>query len=534
MRTLLVLLIALAAGASAAFLEDAQGDVNVLVAEEVPIGPAPTEPADLWSLDIWEDVDNLYFEVQSAGRGTATAGQTWDAARLDVRFSHGEVFFDIGTGIEISGDEIAELRRANGPGLEQIVGPLELESDGAGNFNVTVPRDWLRDHNGAPPQEGSLLENMHMDAHVHSTGLFMVDPRDGSLLQPLGIRDRMPDAGDVVYSVKTGGAATTGELELDVPLPFRASNGGAAQILYEAHVNGTDTYTAELTFVNPEWTVTFPETITAPDTFQFVVETPDKHLHGGIEELTFQFTGTNPENTGTATFGILYLETPQPAGHHPNIYFHTRTTPQPIAGQFGGGTNGVVSFNTLQDDPNDEDVGITAGGPASVAGFWNMCLEPELRLGIQTNRSKPSELTFYVEGDDAGTASLEWFMTPNTNCGGPERELIAVSTHDGPINGALTFEFPPVEFRQAYEKGLTMGFRLELRYDAPQTGYSTVTGGEGILPLDEYYDERPAGLTGDTVVEVEPEPEPVLEEAEETPLPLLLPIAALLLARRRR
>lgn len=538
---LLLLLTALTATIASAetVLEDPQGDVTLLVAEEVPATGLPSEPADLWSLAIEETEEHILFVVESAGRGTETAGQTWDAARLDVRFRHGDNWFDVGTGIEISGQEFAELRMREGNSAERIVGALDLETDGAGLFTVQVPREWLRDHNGAPPMRGALFEDIHMDAHAHSTGLFLVNP-DGTLFQPVGIRDRMPDTGSAVYEVQTGGPSVTGELQIDIPLPYRASNGGATLIAYEAlFTHPGATYGIELLAANPEWTVTYPETLAVETntSFQVFIETPDKHLHGGVEELTFRATDLeDPGNQGTFTFGLLYLEIPQPAGHHPTIYLHSRSTPQPIAGQFGGGSNGIFTFNTEEEDPADEGIGITAGGPGSVAGAWNICLDPELRLGLQANASKTGELELSFQGGGPGTATLEWFLAPTQDCAaGQNRETLTTTGVTGSFDETHVFPIPPTSFREPYERGQTVGFRVEIIYDQPQTQYTTLLGGYGTLPLDEFYDERPAGLIGDAVVEAAPEPQNAPEEVEETPmLPLALVGGGLLLAARRR
>lgn len=540
MRTLLVLLLASASIAAGYVMEDPHGDVAILVAEQQSIPDIPSEPADLWSLAINETPDDIIFEVQSAGRGTATGGQTWDAARLDVRFRHGDNWYDVGTGIEISGQELAELRMREGNSAERIVGALDLETDGAGLFKVIVPRDWLRDHNGAPPQEGSLFEEMHMDAHAHSTGLFLVNP-DGTLFQPVGIRDRMPDTGSATYEVQTGGPTTTGALTAEIPLPYRASNGGAALIAYEAFLShdGGATYNVELVAANPDYTILYPKTLDVDSntSFQAFVETPDKHSHGGDELISFLLTdAADSANTGVITFGIHYLTIPQPAGHHSEIYFHSRSTPQPLLGQFGGSSNGIVSFNTLENDEADENIGITAGGPGSVAGAWNICLDPELRLGLQANASKTGSVTVSFEGGGAGTATLEWFTATSEDCpNGQNRDALATSSVTGTFDTTHTFELPATEFRLPYDQGRTMGLRIDIIYDQPQTAYTTLVDGEGVLPLDEYYDERPAGLTGDAVVEASPTVEEP-EEVEETPAAFGLLLAGLLgvAASRRR
>jgi MYXO-CTERM domain-containing protein len=64
---------------------------------------------------------------------------------------------------------------------------------------------------------------------------------------------------------------------------------------------------------------------------------------------------------------------------------------------------------------------------------------------------------------------------------------------------------------------------------------SNAHGCEGTLPLDDYSDERPAGLTCDAIVEPSPEPVGLPEETEETPAaPLLLLLVGLAFAARRR
>lgn len=538
MRVILAVIL-LIGSASGLFLEDARSDAAFLIAEQQSIPGAPSEPVDLWSLEIFESVDSIFFAVESAGRGTATAGQTWDAARLDVRFRNGEIWYDVGTGIEISGVEFSELRAREGNGGERVVGTPNLESDGAGMFTVEVPRDWLRDHNGAPPQKGTIFEELHMDAHAHSTGVFLTD-QDGNLFQPIGIRDRMPDAGNVDYVVQTGGPSTTGLLQAEIPLPYRASNGGTALIAYEAllsHAGGA-TYEVELVNGNAEYTISYPETIFVEQnsSFQIFLETPDRHNHGGNEEITFKLTDlADSENSGLVTFGIHYLTIPQPAGHHSNIYFHSRAAPQPLLGSFGG-TSGIVSFNTMEMDDLDENIAVSAGGLGSVAAFWDICLDPELRLGLQANRTKEGQVDISFSGGGAGTGTLTWFLAPALDCAGNSgAETLAQSVVSGTFDGSFSFPIPPMDVRKPYEKGMNMGFRMEIIFDQPSTGPVNLVGGSGILPLDEYYDERPAGLTGDAIVQAAPEPEAATEETEETPANslLLLMLGLAFVARRR-
>ncbi|MGB0653632.1 MAG: hypothetical protein ACPGQL_10580 [Thermoplasmatota archaeon] len=549
------------------FLTDPEDDVVFLIAEDQSAPAGDVGPADLTSLTISETDDEIIFTVTVKDTEETGGGMTPDAARLDVRFRHGDVFYDVGTGIGQQGNSFAELRRIQF-GFEQFVAILDHTYDPAtATFQVTTPRHLLYDLNGAPAQTGRQLEDLHMDAHVHATGLFIPNG-DGTLFQPLGIRDRMPDTEDAVYDVLLGGPRTQG-VGLEVAAPFRATNGGAATFAYSLLVTSESeaTYRVNASDAPEGWTLEHPGRIEVPPgaPFELVVlaTTPDRHQHGGSEQFMVRLEEEGGPAWGEADLGVYFLDVPQPAGHHDQVWFHNFAGPLPSVNTgFLATIPGAVNFNTIQQSADGEAPVAGQTSPGSAEHTWTACLSPALQLGLDFDPTATGEafipITSQLPLQGSLRGELVWLppAPPANNCSSLRTDgiVVATLTETDPIELAdasgftTTILSTPEGDRVPYQPNAHLALRLTLTLAAPMPasdlGPVWNPGGWMRLPLLEYADERPAGFVGEDVVLVTPvnatqQEAPPIEDDEESPgvgplVVLGLVAAAAVTVRRRR
>lgn len=561
-------------------ITDPTGDVSVLVAERTGVQAGVADPADLVALRIREDDQTIHFEVQVVGLGTDVVGTTPDAARLDVRFRHGLMRYDIGTGIEMTGEPFAELRKAYPGQTEEYVDVLPFDADGAGLFTVHVERGLLADQNGTPPQPGRAFTDLRVDSHVHATGVFLVNP-DGSLMQPIGIRDRLPDGDTTTYEIRLGGPETVGAMKLEVPVPFRASNGGEAALLYPFTVSNLDdtdrTFLVTVRGAPAGWTVEGPGSLTvAPGAARdaaVLVRTPFGHQHGGKDTVTFVVAREDGTAWARAEIGILYLDIPQPAGHHDSLWIQGTEGPGSSFAGPAGIQDGLAFMNA---DPEIADNATAVGGeawnplldpfirpdPLASTWKWAACLQPSLVLGLDFDLARTGTLNVIFSGARPGAAALtgqlvlvsdaelaggcsvldvmesEWTVLAELGAT-PAQETSGGAAYEATLTPLGAADYVP------YAPGRNLVLVLSLEYDTPfvlGVGRPLMEpGGTLRLPLDEYFDEGPAGLIGgDGIPIVRPGSlggdvaPPPAEEAGVLPLPMLLAGLAVAAVARRR
>lgn len=558
-------------------LEDPAGDVVYLLAEETELGGGTHGPADLTLFRLKESEDTFHFTIQVADLGETLPGTTADAARLDVRFRHGDIRYDVGTGIYQDGRPFAEVRRAMPGGIEQPFADVEFDFEPAGVFTVHVPRELLTDEAGTPPQPGQAFEDLHVDSHVHATGIFFFDA-EGNRIQPLGIRDRLPDSGEVAYDVLLGGPDIDGPMDLRIPEPYRASNGGEAALFYPFTVTNLDdteaTFVVAIRGAPSDWTIEAPQLLIvgagASRDAGLLVRTPFGHQHGGQQSVDFVVARDDGAAMARAEIGILYLEVPQPAGHHDTLWLHPYGTQEAPVGTildaYGFG-NGRLSMNA---DPEAEsqDMPVTGFAARELEGIvaptkwhWAVCLQPELRLGLDFDLGRTGTFTARFSGERLGDAVLSGELRllepgpPLAGCSvaetsGRAGETLANVQATAPqaTQGGATFE-ATVDPTAAgdyvpYAPGSQLVLQLQLEYSIP---FPTAAPSPAIepgavlqLPLDEFYDEGPAGLVGGDGSArehlgslVEPD---TTDEVEDAPMPamaVLVALAAIAVMRRR-
>lgn len=586
-------------------LEDPQGDVIIDV---YGAGEAPADPnmnnMDLRWLSWEEQEDTVFFTVAVQNLDETVQGVSHTAGDIRIHFSYGDKPYYVQTGVSAQGQSYARLFESFGGLNGRMIEILDHEvvrTDAT--IKVWVPREHILDVNGAPMIRGREVHDISVRAY-HFVGFGFIDPLTQEEDEFFVIRDFMPD--DLVGTevmVQMGGIVQNGPVNLEAPAPFRASNGGAGRFEFRATLfNEGETkadYEVELSGIPGMWDVYLPQMpISVPAggnvTFQVFIETPDQHQHGGNSQFVMNVFNVDDSDVYAAMdMGIYYLDVPQPAGHHSTLYLHTRadgdaSNPFALFAQTLGFSDFQEGYLNTLDPINDEaDTGAPlapmdlAFGPA--ADFrWGMCLEPRLLLGLDMNLTEVGKATLgFSAGIDFQDVKIEGRLVRLL----PQDDV--PEGNDGPRRGGRNDELP-CEFATFSDRsdltvasfsaeGLTIGSAkklvemdlvpgpdadylpyvegsdlvLEIRmttstpYIVGQIQPMLEPGGNLLLPIDEYYDERPAGLVGsaeeiledlgeDVDVAVE---ETLTTEVQKAPGPFLLVLvglAALVVVRRRK
>lgn len=488
--------------------EDPAGDVAVTVeGQPVPYGSGLSGRIDLAALVVQETMEHLVLEVRMHDGITLNE----DATDARVYFEHGRYGYlvDFSPPNEVAmGAAVYRYDIAND--VLDLVGDAELEET-PGNLQqrVHVPREWLINEHGAPPFPSSVLSGWVVDATV----LEARGPEQD------GIKDHdiMPNSGTGAdYAIQLGDVFS-GTLRAFSPSPSRASNGGEATYVYPVVVENNDDAAVQVVLewseAPPSWQVHVPIAsfeVAAGEREQVpvIVTTPFGHQHGGVDEMTVTARAFDrPTNEASVALRIVYHETPQPAGHHNEFWFHSRPPantayydpliPDPTS---------FLYFNTK--DVDDGDAGVDVRGTHILvthdAFLWRVHLHPSLQMGLDFDLDGTGLLRVPIEVDVPMLAAT---MSGTLRLQGPEPAVLGTfeATQPQPINIGETvwFEMPfaphPVADYVPFHKDQTLHIDLELAPDRP-AGRTTpesprlVPGGSMVLPLLEYRDQVPAAL----------------------------------------
>ncbi len=525
---LLVLLLPLA---SAQLHADPAGDVQAEVYEAASTGIPGYGPADLRALTIEETPSHLRWSVQVESLDTSQ--MQYDGGDLRSHFSYGEHRFMVQMGTDLGGQHYAFLHQKVGDRSDNFtvgtLGDVPWEKDGT-TLTAILPRELIVDHTGSPPVGGRMLTDIWVNSYSQTSfGGPTPDLQDQQDL--LTVRDDMPDdrlAGAKTFTFQYGGSETQGPVDIWSVNPYRASNGGAATITYAVALRNNDSaahaFAISAQQVPLGWKVHVPNStldVEAGETrvFRVTVETPSGHQHGGAER--FFVTARDGDVWAKMELGIHYLAIPQPTGHHPQVWFHSTpalTHTGPLH-QVLGNQDGQVIMNAVEEYAGDGDVPIQ--GRRIDGGYeWTICLSPELRMGLDLNASKTGTVSAALGAEIpyaavSLSAELQWvapgYPPPCSPFGGRspyESTTIASGSSDPQEVGASTlFEFDLTTSGHyiPFQAGARLLLILEAKHDMPNipgpAGIKLQPGGSAILPLDEFYDERPGGLVGGQIDE---------------------------------
>lgn len=382
---------------------------------ELKDGPGINDPTghydfqDLEWIDVTEEKDGFWFTVKVASI----------EVELDntVGFSDGgymRIFF-----VHNDWDYFLEIERPSGQLFIEYYARLyskSVESDDWGRIWVKddttfdlnantitqfVPRIDLPDAKGASPFPGRSLTEFYAITGQRSSDFRGELGNTGQTFEaPWHLGDVAPDGGpsDIPVPIVFG-LQQSGNAQLVSDEPYRASNGEETTFIYTVNATNTgdvaDLFVIEAVGVPGSWDVTVPlpavelgpgESIAVP----VLLHTPFAHQHGGTQEFMVTMTGTEiPSSIGRIELGIRFLETPQPAGHHNEIFFHSTLSPITLSFNSAFTTlfapNGQLFFNTNEQDETNENEPITGFGftfGQETTYFWEIPLNPTLRMGL--------------------------------------------------------------------------------------------------------------------------------------------------------
>lgn len=243
------------------------------------------------------------------------------------------------------------------------------------------------------------------------TGIFVRSVPQGDDIDPLapGIAistssDRMPDAGTASYRIEQR-SFDGQDVLVFVARPQRLSNGGENVFAYSIQVSnsGADLASFEFSFTGvPDfWDASLADTFlevpghsTVNNTA--VIRSPGAHQHGGQVNIQVQTKRIETGELWTNTISVTFTSPPQPAGHHPTLYFHAARNPNVLPGvQDAYGEWATAPYmNTLSED--ESDVAEPVNSEFQNLRYWQYPLAPGLGIGLDFILDKTVRCSFTV------------------------------------------------------------------------------------------------------------------------------------------
>lgn len=585
LAVLALLAIAAADAAPVRVIEDPVGDVHIGSYGNYADVPAGYAAADFVAIDVEETDDAFLWTVQVAGE-PSESNSCIDQGDLRIWFRYGTIEYNIQQGQAAFGSTscqgYAALFETYGRDFARtLIGPLNQTIEGT-RFTVEVPRDWLVDETGAPPVAGREFRDIRgrSVSHYSFGGPDPTDPFSQEQGDLLVINDNIPDtAGESdeggAFRITTGGMRHEGDLRVWSEYPFRASNGGNGVFAYDVIMENvgdtTKTVTLALGDTPTDWRSSAPQTMALGPggrmTHTVAVETPFGHRHGGTDAFLVRIVSESGD-WAEADLGIHYLETPQPAGHHPTLFIHPQLwegqRQNPFVTAFAGG-DGDIWMHATSEPPGDvAAVQGFHGFPSDDTVLWPVCLTTDLKLGLDFDMAslgafsgrftatKPytgatlEGMLYHVSPGPTMQFCYEDFLVDRTLT-----ELARIEPVDvGDITGEASVEadVTPLVDEVPFEPGATLMLYVWLEHESVST-----PGGSGIrlepgaaldLPLLEYVTDAPVGLIGgpEAVSDVSEVDDTIFEEtgpdvSEDAPTAALVmligALAGVAVARRR-
>lgn len=559
---LLALLTLLPAGvaqsdALAPLAEDPTGDVR-----GTPLG-GPTQPIsgfdDVDLTHLWLVETPTTFDVRLRfAHMDGEAGPDQPSAYLYFTFDGAQSRIWLGRSTDNEAWFGSWSTRASDSASFRYVGPLNARFDAAaGEVWTTLDRDLVQGTSGRAPGAGDELTDIHVVSWAtlgHSVSVN--DPTFPAKGYLVDVGDRVPDADGRSLTLQYGGAHATGGLSLHVVEPYRASNGAATTYRYDLEAGNQGDHERTLTLtafdVPAGWNVSLPGASVnlaagASVSFSITVATPFRHQHGASESLQLRLADANDAAAWAhAELGVHYLAVAQPSGHHPTLFLHTHPWSETAAlvNPPLGGTTGIVTMNTLEEDSEDAGVpiaGYSALGSTREVYGWAACLDPGLAMGLDFDPARQGRIRIPVSSDRpiAGAVLTGRLLHvgpgldasacyPSSYRDLEVTELALLDASDaaqvGPA-GEHTFEttLTAKVDRVPYVPGASLVLELLVTGEGPgvggAAGLTLQRGGQVDLPLEEYADSAPLfgsttavadGVTFRPAVDSEPKDAPGL------------------------
>lgn len=371
---------------------------------------------------------------------------------------------------------------------------------------LDVPRWMLRVEGEPPPRQGDTI--VGFDVQVRgSNGPSFQD--SAATEEPLVLQHGDRSEGDVVVWSTT---------------PYRGSNGQSGAFIFPLNIenHGTHDKTVFLDAVTEQrgFELTVPAAVTveagAIKQAIAVLVKQSEHRHGGLGRFDV-IARTEQHDEARALLGLEWLVVPQPAGHHPTIYFHSGALQGPL------GISGTASskwLNTLKEDflaeGDDGPASPDIIGPGQQMGYrsygWRFPMHPSLLMGLDfmTDEDGTLDLTIDLPGISGGSTGLARFYlcgpgpgnSTDYSCGNINRNATLLATGeftadtmgvDQRIQQAVTLDVLPAADKIAFEPGTNLVLWVELVNVAGADPVVIVKESTLHLPLQEYTDDVPIG-----------------------------------------
>ncbi len=408
----------------------------------------------------------------------------------------------------------------------------------------TVDRSHIRDHNEAPLGKGEFLSQFW--GYSRSLGWFGIQapPINNFVVEagPPAYSDEAPDFGSKggLYQTVAGRQLHKGLLLAASEDPVRWTNGEATTFVYYVRVfnEGSTDLSIKLSHegADPSWQVAFSDRLKIPAhssiNVTFHVGIPFGHFHGKLHDFIVTFATDDGAHWAKQPLAVYWPVIPQPAGHHPMLWLHSKYQPREAPFEnLGDAVHGWFSAADADTEVFDEQVPIRADridGPAadgrSVAK-WTFKLEPTLRMGLDflLDQQGTGEvvLNFPVQVQDPVLQLDIVHLNKRTIIPKQTLAITASSSLPGAQNGEVTFDFPELS-AQAQADLIKHAVRADLEFRFNLTGTMLGAGGENPdtytptiipskttlnLPLREYHDPLDTVFVTDASVKVRVGPE---------------------------
>ncbi len=507
-------------------MEDDDGDVSMHGAAGEMDPVRPNGAADLVSFDVDETDRFLHFLVGYASLAHDDTALFTDGVETLIHFRLGDVQYraTVYYGVNLVGSgtftyaQLFVVEQRDGDEYRTHVTDLFADADTAtGIMAIEIPRDVLIDDSGAPARIGHQFTDIWLET-TNNQGVIYIGGNEP--LAGFTLRDRMPDDGvGPIYDVAFG-VVQEGDAFLHSDSPFRLSNGGATTIVYQVHAfNEGERQPFRLAVEDaPDgWDITLPyDRLTLDEdesaSFPVLLTTPSGHQHGGAESFLLTMTGDRDSgDVGRLELGVKYADIPQPAGHHPKLWFHSA----PYQDDFLGPASDLTTFfrfndglymNAAEEDAADMGAPMPGYGN-SIPGFggdyyWFVPLQPFLQIGLDFETDAVGSISIPVQYDYiAQDVTLHGAMYVYSSALGDSVQVGQLTNSQaaswGP--GQHTFEADLEILKAAdfipYGDEMFMWLNLWLEGEfigpalvGPNVAPSIMPGGQLELPLNEYRD----------------------------------------------
>ncbi len=425
--------------------EDGVGDV--MINENDQNQPAPSGrfgPSDLKGLDITETAEKFIFTlfVQSLKPDPAEIPGT-ESGTYSVMFRNHDRDFRLQINRQyFAGANYFAQLQAFDPGrngyftITSNPADIEVTEDVATGAIIAtiVHRDLLADGFGAAPHPEVPFTGFRVTSRAINTNFNLGrGPAGNQKIATPYAWDAMPNEGNSTLNGGVmpiyHGVLQSGQARLKAVIPSRASNGEATTFVFEVEAfnlgKSEDRFNLLATGVPSAWSVKLPAAqITIPGNgtlrFPVLVTTPFAHDHGVYKSFLIEMTSLSESSSvGRLQLGVRYVNPPQPAGHHAQVWIHSTAPsadPTAIAFQtlFPGenGLDATLYMNALKDDTvNDMKKPVPASmdcmdtpafncendvpgdaAPPKVHYIWEIPLSPGLDMGLDFDTKGNGEL----------------------------------------------------------------------------------------------------------------------------------------------